>query len=257
MLQASGMSQTLIARRAGVSQAVISYLTTGRSKTCQVEKARRILAVQPRQFDGNAERPALGFTRRIRALYSLGHSRVYISQLSGLSKSSITQLAEGRWNTIDNLAATTLDSLYHQLALTRGTSWRNERRAAAEGWAPPGAWDDIDDPNAMPDWTGHCGTNHGYWLHRHQQIAVCTRCQTAHDEWVAEHAHLDGRERTRLHQAARTAASSREADLATDARELIRVSGLDYQQAADRLGVTRQHIQQVLVRHPEDTEVAA
>ena len=154
MLRASGMSQTLIARQAGVSQAVISYITTGRNKTVQTEKARRILAVQPRRFDGNAERPAIGSIRRIRALYSLGHSRADIAALSGLSFASISCLADGRWKILDNKAATALADAYRQLANRRGTSWKNERRAAAEGWHGPLAWDDIDDPNEQPDTSG-------------------------------------------------------------------------------------------------------
>jgi hypothetical protein len=151
MLRASGMSQTLIARQASVSQAVISYVTTGRTQNCQTEKARRILAVQPHRFDGNAERPAIGSIRRVRALYSLGHSRRSISNLSGLSVASISLLAEARWKVIDNLAATALANAYRQLINTRGTNWKNERRAATEKWPGPMAWDDIDDPAAEPD----------------------------------------------------------------------------------------------------------
>ena len=166
MLRASGMSQTLIARQAGVSQAVVSYITTGRNKTVQTEKARRILAVQPRRFDGNAERPALGAIRRIRALYSLGHSRADISALSGLSVASISCLAEGRWNVLDNEAATALAAAYRQLANKRGTNWKNERRAAAEGWAGPLAWDDIDDPNEQPETDGQ--TN----VHRRHKAVI-------------------------------------------------------------------------------------
>ncbi|MFG3660284.1 hypothetical protein [Streptomyces sp. NPDC047706] len=150
-LLASGMSQTLIARQAGVSQAVISYITTGRNKTCQTDKARRILAVQPHHFDGNAERPAIGATRRIRALYSLGHSRADIAALSGLSMASISLLAEGRWKILDNRAATALADAYRQLAHRRGTNWKNARRAAAEGWHGPLAWDDIDNPDEQPE----------------------------------------------------------------------------------------------------------
>jgi hypothetical protein len=154
MLRASGMSQTMIAREAGVAQAVISYITTGRNKNCQTEKARRILAVQPHRFDGNAERPAIGSIRRIRALYSLGHSRADISTLSGLSVASISLLAEARWNIIDNLAATALAAAYEQLKDSRGNNWKNERRAAAEGWQDPTWWEDfggIDDPKFDPD----------------------------------------------------------------------------------------------------------
>jgi len=153
MLRASGMSQTMIAREAGVSQAVISYITTGRNKRCQTDKARRILAVQPHRFDGNAERPAIGSTRRIRALYSLGHSRADIAELSGLSVASISLLAEARWMTIDNQAATALAATYEQLKDSRGNNWKNERRAAAEGWQDPTWWEDfggIDDPAFDP-----------------------------------------------------------------------------------------------------------
>lgn len=257
MLRASGMSQTLIARQAGVSQAVISYITTGRNKTVQTDKARRILAVQPRRFDGNAERPAIGSTRRIRALYSLAHSRADIATLSGLSVASISLLADGRWKVIDNQAATALAATYGQLAHKRGANWKNERRATAEGWAPPGAWDDIDDPEALPEWTGHCGTDRGYWTHRSQQMPMCPRCETAHSEWLAERAHLTPQQLNQERFRARAVAGTREADLAADGRELMRL-GADYEQAAARLGVTRNHLQQALLRHPDtETELAA
>jgi uncharacterized protein YerC len=154
LLLASGMSQTLIARHAGVSQAVISNLTTGRTKACQTDKANRILAVQPRRFDGNAERPAIGSIRRIRALYSLGHSRADIAAHSGLSVASISLLADGRWKVLDNRAATALADAYRQLVHRRGSNWKNQRRATAEGWHGPLSWDDIDDPNCQPETDG-------------------------------------------------------------------------------------------------------
>jgi predicted DNA-binding protein (UPF0251 family) len=49
---------------------------------------------------------------------------------------------------------------------------------------------------------------------------------------------------------ARAAATTREADLAHDARELMRVCGLTTEQAAERLDVTRPHLHQALKRHP-------
>ena len=257
MLRASGMSQTTIARQAGVSQAVISYITTGRNKTCQTEKARLILTVQPRRFTGNAERPAIGSIRRVRALYYLGHSRAAISTLSGLSVASISLLAEARWNVIDNRAATALAAACQELARTRGNNWKNQRRAVAEAWAPPAAWDDIDDPAAIPEWTGHCGTDRGFWVHSLHQLPMCPRCKAAHEAWLEEQAHLSAQELNQARFRARAAASHREADLAHDARELMRVSGLDVQLAAERLGVTRNHLQQVLLRHPETEAVAA
>lgn len=52
------------------------------------------------------------------------------------------------------------------------------------------------------------------------------------------------------------AAASREADLAHDGRELLR-HGADTEQAAERLGVTRNHLQQALLRHPDTLKEGA
>ena len=130
--------------------------------------------------------------------------------------------------------------------------------ARRNGWAPPGAWDDdqIDDPQAHPEWTGECGTDRGYWVHRRQQLPMCTRCETAHEKWLTEHADLAPQARNQLQFAARISASSREADLATDARELLRL-GVGIEQAAERHGVTRNHLQQALLRHPNTEKAAA
>jgi DNA-binding phage protein len=55
---------------------------------------------------------------------------------------------------------------------------------------------------------------------------------------------------------ARASATTREADLAHDARELLRLD-VGIEQVAERLGVTRNHLQQALLRNPETTERAA
>jgi DNA-directed RNA polymerase specialized sigma24 family protein len=92
--------------------------------------------------------------RRVRARYRLGHARADLAALSGLSKASISLLAEGRWKVLDNKAATALANAYRQLAHRRGSNWKNERRAAAEGWHGPLAWDDIDNPDEQPETDG-------------------------------------------------------------------------------------------------------
>jgi hypothetical protein len=145
-----------------------------------------------------------------------------------------------------------------QHGVTVGTYKKVRGVARAHGWAPPGAWDDdtIDDPTAHPEWTGHCGTDRGWWLHRLEDIPVCPSCEAAHAQWKAERAHLSHNERWSELGQARAQARTREADLATDARELMRY-GADYEQAAGRLGVTRQHLQQALIRHPETEKAAA
>ncbi|MEV6737930.1 hypothetical protein AB0N14_13745 [Streptomyces sp. NPDC051104] len=252
------MSQALIARHAHVSQTTISYLLNGKIQSCQRAKALGILAVQPGQFDELAERPAIGACRRARALYAIGHGRESISAACGLSVCTIGQIANSRYTSIDGRIDAAIRLAYRLLGDTQGTSWKAARRAANQGWAPPGAWDDetIDDPAAVPDWTGYCGTDRGWWVHKRQQLPMCLRCEAAHEQWLAEHAHLDPKLRNQAMFKARAGALSREADLAHDARELIRF-GANTEQAAERLGVTRQHLQQALIRHPETERAAA
>ncbi|WP_405747710.1 helix-turn-helix domain-containing protein [Streptomyces canus] len=253
-LQASGMSQALIARRAGISQTTVSYIINGVIRSCQRGKALGLLAVQPGQFDERAERPAIGACRRARALYAIGHGRESISATCGLSVCTIGQIANGRYNHIDGRIDAAIRLAYRTLGDTPGPSRKAIHRAASQQWAPVGAWDDdrIDDPAATPDWTGHCGSDRGFWMHRNQKLPMCARCETAHTEWLAERVDLAPRQLNREKFQARSAAASREADLAHDARELMRF-GADTEQAATRLRVTRQHLQQALLRHPEDT----
>jgi hypothetical protein len=58
---------------------------------------------------------------------------------------------------------------------------QTKARARAAGWAPATAWDDdrIDDPTAVPDWTGHCGTVRGAALHDDHDIPLCPPCRGA------------------------------------------------------------------------------
>jgi hypothetical protein len=58
---------------------------------------------------------------------------------------------------------------------------RARKYAAAYGWAPVGAWDDdtIDDPEAVPNWTGQCGTPEGFWAHRYIDVLPCPPCRDA------------------------------------------------------------------------------
>jgi hypothetical protein len=79
---------------------------------------------------------------------------------------------------------------------------------------------------------------------------MCPRCEQAHEKWLDEHADLTVQELNQERFRARAAATTREADLAHDARELMRVCGLTVEQAAERLSVTRPHLHQAMKRHP-------
>ncbi|WP_326768812.1 hypothetical protein OG978_33590 [Streptomyces sp. NBC_01591] len=256
-LSRSGMSQGAIGRAADVSQTTISYIVNGKLRSCQRSKGERILAVRPGTRDDISDQPVLASARRLQALYAIGHGQLAISSMSDINHSTVSHVVNGRYKTVNGAFAARVRAVYSQLSRTPGTSEKARQRAAREGWAPPAAWDDdtIDDPAAVADWTGACGTDRGWWMHTLQKLPMCEPCRTAHDEWKAEHRGLPRGEFQIALMASRASASSRGIDIATDARELMRL-GCDYEQAAARLGVTRQHLHQELKRHPETAQAA-
>jgi hypothetical protein len=203
---------------------------------------------------------AAGPRRRLQALATLGYSCRYIAGRIRTSEARLHLIAAGKQPTVRYTLASRIAAVYSELSSTPAPPGRSRTRvikhAADNAYAPPGAWDDIDDPNALPDWTGYCGTDRGFWTHRLQKIPGCARCEQAHEQWLIDHAHLDGRTRNKAMFAQRSTAASREAELAEDGRELLRL-GADYEQAAERLGVTRNHLQQAMLRHPEPLPAAA
>lgn len=154
-LQEAGMSYALIARRAHVAKSTVSYLHRQLTQSCQRDKALRILSVTPGDFDAVAERPADGTTRRIRALYAIGHNHETVAAASGLHSATISHLANGRYRTVCGSTAAAVTAAYKALSTRPGTSTKARARAVTEGWHGPLAWgSDIDNPDAQPDTDG-------------------------------------------------------------------------------------------------------
>jgi transcriptional regulator with XRE-family HTH domain/plasmid maintenance system antidote protein VapI len=239
-----------IGNAAHVARATISYIAAGQPETSK-RIALAILSIPigpPPKTPTHTE--AVGSTRRIRALAFAGYTLVDLAGRLNMSDDRVSSIARGAVSVVRTSDAQLIARTYRQLADKPGPSERARADARKKGWAPLGVWDDIDDPDAVPDWTGHCGSDRGYWMHQRQQLPMCQRCKQAHEAWLEEHAHLSMQELNQERFRARAAATTREADLAHDARELMRVSGLSVEQAAERLDVTRPHLHQALKRHP-------
>ncbi|MCX5522640.1 hypothetical protein OG342_07145 [Streptomyces bobili] len=250
----AGMGWVRISRAAHCSQCTIARILNGQ-ELIRRTAADRLLAVKFRPAPGRTI-DATGTRRRIHALMAIGHTVTGIADESGVDHSVIHDLLNGAPN-LRGITADRIAAAYDWLSERAPTGRKSaatvsRKRAAREGWPPPAAWDDdrIDDPAAHPDWTGHCGTDRGWWTHTTEGIPVCARCQEAHDAWLAERKGLPAAIRFRELALAKGAASNREANLAADARELKRY-GTSHEQAAERLGVTAAYLHQAMKRHPE------
>lgn len=131
---------------------------------------------------------ATGSRRRVQALVASGWPIARLATHLGRNRSNLWTSLAG-----DQIRASTahaIRDLYDHLWRTNPAEhgvWprdidRARQHARSHGWATVGCWDEgaIDDPTAIPDWTGHCGTPRGYWAHyAHQLRPVCQPCKDA------------------------------------------------------------------------------
>lgn len=250
----AGWTRLGIAEASLVSDRAIRYILAGQP-TVQRDNALRLLAIKP---EDSPRVPPIGTVRRIKALARIGYTIQWTATQAECSNRHIYEILNGTVEAVDRPLAERFAEIYSRHEATPGPSNPARIAATSKNWTGPDGWDSdsIDDPDAHPDWTGFCGSDRGWWTHRLEHIPVCEPCQAAHDQWLQDRKHLSHSERYQALGRARAEASNRGAAIAEDARELMRF-GADYEAAAQRIGVTRQHLQQELLRHPEPLDVAA
>jgi hypothetical protein len=97
--------------------------------------------------------PAIGVLRRIQALHAIGHTGPQIAADAGVSLNAIRSIGYHRSTNVRAATAQKIDATYERLCMVRPEGqYANRARSMAtrRGWAPPLAWDDIDDPNETP-----------------------------------------------------------------------------------------------------------
>ena len=100
--------------------------------------------------------PAIGIVRRIHALHALGWSGRQIADAAGASINTLRAMQYHDSERVHRATADRVIAAYESLAMRRpdgGYADRQRTMARRKGWAPPLAWDDIDDPDEQP--TGH------------------------------------------------------------------------------------------------------
>ncbi|EFQ84743.1 hypothetical protein HMPREF0063_10084 [Aeromicrobium marinum DSM 15272] len=142
----AGMSIRAISAAAGVAPTAVHNIHRGqeRARTVTVAKILQVVpGVTTAACKDTTESfvPKVGAVRRIQALLALGWSHAEQSKRAGVVTATAMH-QQGRW-----ITATThqrIDDMYRDLCMTPGPSEVTRRRAAARGYVPPLAWDDID-----------------------------------------------------------------------------------------------------------------
>lgn len=95
---------------------------------------------------------ALGTRRRIQALCRMGYSYADIGRLMGMTANPERRVWDFAFNSpkVHINTAIAVDRVYVEYGGKVGPNIRAQRRAIKNRWAPPAAWDDIDDPHCEP-----------------------------------------------------------------------------------------------------------
>ncbi|MFJ9374401.1 hypothetical protein [Streptomyces sp. NPDC101455] len=133
--------------------------------------------------------PAAGTIRRVQALMVAGFPLARQAREAGVTPGRLTRTLTAA--TVPADLARTVAAVYARYSMASpglcGVSHIHARaardRATAARWPPAAAWDDgtIDDPAAVPQWTGHCGTAKGVDIHERHSIPLCPPCEGALD----------------------------------------------------------------------------
>lgn len=98
--------------------------------------------------------PNTGAMRRIQALAAIGWTQKEIAARVGCAQLTINRLAQGKYLTLHLDLDKRIRQTYAELCVQPRRDSADARRAIAwarrNGWVPPLAWDNIDDPKERP-----------------------------------------------------------------------------------------------------------
>lgn len=149
-LKARGLSNYDIAAAAGLDSSKVSRYRLRRVASVRWSVANRILTADYSEQLPGTRVPAVGTGRRLRALAAMGWPIRYVADRIGAPPSTLGTVASGDAVHTSSWLAKAVSSVYDDLAGTVGPSDLARERARRKGWAPPLAWDDIDDPDEAP-----------------------------------------------------------------------------------------------------------
>lgn len=164
-----------LSNESGVSQMAIYRIRSGQKRVYR-ENAAALLAVR-------LPVTTIGLTRRLQALAVAGFTSAVVEAEVGCGQTTIQALRQGnrnrrnrsKWGPEIVRAYRTLDGKNPaDFGIARRVAHHQRMRCLRMGWAPAGCWDPdtIDEPSAIAEWTGACGTQLGYTRHREHKVDV-------------------------------------------------------------------------------------
>lgn len=151
LLRGQGMTLVAIGKAAGFPRVgtLHDILSGKRTAGILATTEARIVAVRLQR----TVVPALGVQRRVRALAALGYTSRQIAAEAGVEKCVVDRALRSVGATMLHCNAEPLVRAFNRLAMTPAAgplSVRQRNFAKRSRWAPPLAWDDIDNPKAHP-----------------------------------------------------------------------------------------------------------
>jgi hypothetical protein len=144
----AGWDKTDIAEAAKVSRRTVYNVVSSDLRTVQAATATALMKLRPE--DAPNWRPALGATRRVRALSAMGWPLWWTAAHAGISDTGIRDICRGRTKMLNRATFEAIDRVYRKYAMRFGPSEAARRTARAKQWATAPAWNNIDDPADRP-----------------------------------------------------------------------------------------------------------
>lgn len=182
-----GMPYRAMSEQSGVAQSTISVLLKQKGGMTR-RNYDRLSRVRFAESDGlGARKSPVGAVRRIRALWAAGYTLEFLTQQLGGGNAQLCRMLRGNAKRTHADYDERIAALYRKFSeqdpVAAGVSKQGSTLARNQGsrlgYPPPHCWDadTIDNPDAIPEWTGACGTAEGLRIHQREGIPACPACQ--------------------------------------------------------------------------------
>lgn len=186
VFRARGMTTLQMADQTGMNRTSFRDYSAG-VKVIKRKFFERLVALEFEEPIDTAIIDATGTSRRLQSLWYDGFPVPWIVEHAGIgTRSSIREIMSGETPRVTARTARAVSGLYDKLAESEpGEFGIGDRKvrfcrtfAGKQGYVPRYCWDPdtIDDPAAIPQWTGRCGTELGHYIHRRDGIPMCEPC---------------------------------------------------------------------------------